>query len=42
VADANRREILDILARGEATVGGLVDGVGLSYSAVSQHLAVFA
>jgi DNA-binding transcriptional ArsR family regulator len=40
VADANRREILDILARGEATVGGLVDGVGLSYSAVSQHLAV--
>jgi DNA-binding transcriptional ArsR family regulator len=40
VADANRRGVLDILSKGEATVGGLVDGVGLSYSAVSQHLAI--
>jgi DNA-binding transcriptional ArsR family regulator len=40
VADANRRGVLDLLAKGEASVGGLVAGVGLSYSAVSQHLAI--
>ncbi len=40
VADANRRLLLDFLARGEAPVGALVDHAGLSYSAVSQHLAV--
>jgi DNA-binding transcriptional ArsR family regulator len=40
VADANRRALLDALADGEAPVGALVDRVGLSYSAVSQHLAV--
>jgi DNA-binding transcriptional ArsR family regulator len=40
VADANRRSVLDILASGEAAVGTLVERVGLSYSAVSQHLAI--
>ena len=40
VADANRRGLLDFLARGEAPVGALVDHAGLSYPAVSQHLAV--
>ncbi len=40
VADAHRRELLDVLAQGEAPVGALVDRAGLSYSAVSQHLAV--
>jgi DNA-binding transcriptional ArsR family regulator len=40
VADANRRAMLDFLARGEAPVGALVEHAGLSYSAVSQHLAV--
>jgi DNA-binding transcriptional ArsR family regulator len=32
--------MLDFLARGEAPVGDLVAHAGLSYSAVSQHLAV--
>lgn len=40
VADTNRRLLLDALARGELPVGDLVDRSGLSYSAVSQHLAV--
>ena len=40
VADANRRRMLDFLSRGEAPVGDLVEHAGLSYSAVSQHLAV--
>lgn len=32
--------MLDFLSRGEAAVGDLVEHAGLSYSAVSQHLAV--
>jgi len=40
VADANRRAMLDFLAEGEAPVGALVEHAGLSYSAVSQHLAI--
>jgi DNA-binding transcriptional ArsR family regulator len=40
VADGNRRAMLDRLAGGEASVGALVEHAGLSYSAVSQHLAV--
>ncbi|MEO7113929.1 MAG: metalloregulator ArsR/SmtB family transcription factor [Polyangiaceae bacterium] len=40
VADKNRRALLDFLAAGEAPVSSLVDHAGLSYSAVSQHLAV--
>lgn len=40
IADANRRVLLDRLSSGEVPVSVLVDEVGLSYSAVSQHLAV--
>jgi len=40
VADANRRALLDLLADGAAPVGALVDATRLSYSAVSQHLAI--
>jgi DNA-binding transcriptional ArsR family regulator len=40
IADGNRRALLDVLAGGEVAVGDLVDRSGLSYSAVSQHLAV--
>jgi DNA-binding transcriptional ArsR family regulator len=40
IADANRRALLDAMALRDATVGELVDRVGLSYSAVSEHLAV--
>jgi DNA-binding transcriptional ArsR family regulator len=40
MADANRRGVLDRLAKGEATVGEVVGEVGLSYSAVSQRLAI--
>jgi DNA-binding transcriptional ArsR family regulator len=40
IADANRRALLDEVAAGETSVGDLVARVGLSYSAVSQHLAV--
>jgi len=40
VADANRRRLLDAIAYGEVSVGELAKTAGLSYSAVSQHLAV--
>src|SRR5262252_7686926 len=40
VADGNRRALLDLMVRGESSVGELAGGVGLSYSAASQHLAV--
>jgi len=40
IADANRRALLDLIAGGEVAVGELAEGVGLSYSAASQHLAV--
>jgi DNA-binding transcriptional ArsR family regulator len=40
VADANRRALIDQLADRELPVGDLVEHSGLSYSAVSQHLAV--
>ncbi|HXZ68205.1 MAG TPA: metalloregulator ArsR/SmtB family transcription factor [Alphaproteobacteria bacterium] len=40
IADANRRDVLDLLAKGEVAVGTLVERIGLSYSALSQHLAV--
>jgi DNA-binding transcriptional ArsR family regulator len=32
--------LLDLLHGGEQPVGGLVEGAGLSYSLVSQHLQV--
>jgi DNA-binding transcriptional ArsR family regulator len=40
VADVNRRKLIDALRTGERPVGALVDEIGLSYSAVSQHLKV--
>ena len=40
VAEASRRDILDVIGGGEATVGDLVDRLGLSQPQVSKHLAV--
>ena len=40
VADPNRRRLIELLGRRERSVGDLVDELRLSYSAVSQHLAV--
>src|ERR671916_2975653 len=40
VADASRRALLDALGDGEATVGELVDRLGLSQPQVSKHLGV--
>ena len=39
VAEASRRDLLDALGTGEATVGELVDRLGLSQPQVSKHLA---
>lgn len=38
VADPTRRQILDVLARGECAVGDLVKPLGISQPAVSQQL----
>ena len=40
VADGSRRQLLDALGTGEATVGELVDRLGLTQPQVSKHLAV--
>ena len=40
VAEASRRAILDALGTGEATVGQLVDRLGLTQPQVSKHLGV--
>ena len=40
VADASRRQLLDALVTGEATVGDLVDRLGLTQPQVSKHLGV--
>lgn len=40
IAEASRRDLLDALGTGEATVGELVDRTGLSQPQVSKHLAV--
>jgi DNA-binding transcriptional ArsR family regulator len=40
VADASRRQLLDVLGGGEATVGELVDRLGISQPQVSKHLGV--
>ncbi len=40
VAESSRRELLDALGGGEATVGDLVDRLELSQPQVSKHLAV--
>jgi DNA-binding transcriptional ArsR family regulator len=40
VAEESRRDLLDALGAGEASVGELVDRLGLSQPQVSKHLAV--
>ena len=40
VAEASRRDLLDALGSGEATVSDLVDRLGLTQPHVSKHLAV--
>jgi len=40
IADRSRRALLDALGTNEATVGDLVDRLGLSQPQVSKHLAV--
>jgi DNA-binding transcriptional ArsR family regulator len=40
LAEARRREILDLLRAGEHPVGELVDRLGLTQPAVSKHLRV--
>src|SRR5215207_11424407 len=40
VAEASRRDLLDAIGDGEATVGDLVDRLGLSQPQVSKHLGV--
>ncbi|MGI9029756.1 MAG: ArsR/SmtB family transcription factor [Ilumatobacteraceae bacterium] len=40
VAEASRRDLLDALGTGEATVGELVRRLGLSQPQVSKHLGV--
>src|SRR5262245_36718176 len=40
VAEASRRDLLDALGTGEATVGELVERLGLSQPQVSKHLGV--
>jgi DNA-binding transcriptional ArsR family regulator len=40
VAEPRRRQILDVLADGEHSVGELVDGLGLAQPLVSKHLRV--
>ena len=40
VAEGDRRALLDVLGSDEATVGDIVDRLGLSQPQVSKHLAV--
>ena len=40
VAEGSRRALLDVLGSDEATVGDLVDRLGLTQPQVSKHLAV--
>ena len=40
IADGNRRTLLDAMMSGETAVGDLAKAARLSYSAVSQHLAI--
>ncbi len=42
VAEAHRREILDVLMGGEKAVGAIVDGLSLSQPQVSKHLRVLS
>jgi DNA-binding transcriptional ArsR family regulator len=40
IAEASRRDLLDVLGAGEGTVGDLVGRLGLTQPQVSKHLAV--
>jgi DNA-binding transcriptional ArsR family regulator len=40
LGDPHRRRLLDLLRRGESSVGDLVAALGLSQSATSKHLRV--
>jgi DNA-binding transcriptional ArsR family regulator len=40
LADASRRRLVDAIGDGEATVGELVDRLGINQPQVSKHLAV--
>jgi DNA-binding transcriptional ArsR family regulator len=42
VADAHRREILDVLIAGEKPVGAIVDDLSMSQPQVSKHLRVLS
>ena len=42
VADAHRREILDVLIRGEKAVGAIVGDLSMSQPQVSKHLRVLS
>src|SRR3954447_157378 len=42
VADAHRREILDVLITGEKAVGVIVDDLAMSQPQVSKHLRVLS
>ena len=42
VAEANRREILDVLIDGEKAVGAIVSDVSMSQPQVSKHLRVLS
>jgi DNA-binding transcriptional ArsR family regulator len=42
VADAHRREILDVLVAGEKAVGTIVDDLAMTQPQVSKHLRVLS
>ena len=42
IADAHRREILDVLITGEKAVGAIVNDVSMSQPQVSKHLRVLS
>jgi DNA-binding transcriptional ArsR family regulator len=42
VADAHRREILDVLVTGERAVGAIADDLSMSQPQVSKHLRVLS
>ena len=42
IAEAHRREILDVLVTGEKAVGAIVDDLSMSQPQVSKHLRVLS
>jgi DNA-binding transcriptional ArsR family regulator len=42
IAEAHRREVLDVLIRGEKAVGAIVDDLSMSQPQVSKHLRVLS